>query len=261
MGHLRLGTLPKTRDWDQVVDLLVGGASADTIASVASRAAHEGLDGAAQDRGMVEALWLLTQLPLAARSEDFLRDLRQCGLDLAEPPSLLELTAAVTAALDDRIQTRGHRTDVGEMAQLAMVETLTAILAARVPTLFGATPTDVRAALSSLATQKQFGALARSFFARFTERYLGYYLSRATSAHVGHASRFQTVEEHTHFNAAIQQHCFETAKIVEIFAGDWFSKHKHLGDISQSTTKGFARVAFKKLNAELYRREGTSRAD
>jgi hypothetical protein len=101
---------------------------------------------------------------------------------------------------------------------------VSSFVGARVPSLFEATPADVRSAVSSLATEKQFGALARAFFARFSERYLTYYLSRELSAHVGRNERFRSIDEHSAFNAALRVHCHEVARIVEVFAGEWFSK-------------------------------------
>jgi hypothetical protein len=71
MGHIRLGTLPKSREWQDVVALVSAGAEVDTVASAVATAAHTGFAGAPRDDGLVEALWLLLQLPSAARSDDF----------------------------------------------------------------------------------------------------------------------------------------------------------------------------------------------
>jgi hypothetical protein len=60
----------------------------------------------------------------------------------------------------------------------------------------------------------------REFFARFTERYLNYYLSRQLSVHVGRNARFETLDDHSAFNSALRVHCHEVAKIVETFAGE-----------------------------------------
>ena len=94
MGHVRLGTLPRTRNWVQVLDLVGGGAGAPDVAAATMRAAQRGLEAAAQDKGLVYTVWLLTQVPLAARSADFEGRLRKLGLDVAGSPSLLDVTGA-----------------------------------------------------------------------------------------------------------------------------------------------------------------------
>jgi len=258
MGHVRLGTLPMTRSWQQVVDLLDTRADVMEIAAATSAAARSGFEQANGDPALVESFWLLTQLPLAAREPDFVAGLRERGIDVHQPPTLVELAAAFTEAVDGRMRLKGGRTDLGEMAELAAIETLTEVVGARLPTLFGNTPTDVQSVLSGLATEKQFGAFARDFFSRFVKRYFDYYLSRELSAHVGGGSRFQSIDEHAEFNKALAQHCFETARIVEDFAGQWFSKTNWEHGITRRRSEGFAYVAFKKLGAELRKREGNN---
>jgi hypothetical protein len=48
MGHIRLGTLPKTQKWKQVVSLIAGGAKVDGIAAASAEAAENGLERASK---------------------------------------------------------------------------------------------------------------------------------------------------------------------------------------------------------------------
>jgi hypothetical protein len=162
MGHVRLGALPKTRKWEQVVGLICGGAGTDQIANATITAAERGLGRAAQDLGVIETVWLLTQLPLAARSADFVGALRDCGLAVSDSPGLMEIVGAVTEAIDNKMPNCKGRTDLGEMAQMAAVETLAQVIGGRVHSLFGSTSEDVLNAFSGLATNKQFGMFART---------------------------------------------------------------------------------------------------
>ena len=125
MGHIRLGVLPKSRKWNQVVGLIAGGADVEHIAAVSADAAENGLDRASDDVGLAHAFWLLTQIPLAARQADFPSRLRGLGLDgLSVDPSLIEIIAAFGRAVDRHVRATGRRTDLGEMAQHAASETL-----------------------------------------------------------------------------------------------------------------------------------------
>src|ERR1051325_2484187 len=65
MGHIKYGPLPRTCRWREVVDLVAGGASAAQLATATVNAAARGFREAANDRGVVEAYWLLVRLPLA----------------------------------------------------------------------------------------------------------------------------------------------------------------------------------------------------
>ena len=71
MGHVRLGSLPKTRKWQQVIDLLGSDADVGEIAAASSDAAENSLAQAAKDPAFLHSFWLLTQIPLAARTENF----------------------------------------------------------------------------------------------------------------------------------------------------------------------------------------------
>lgn len=251
MGHTRLGELPRTRRWGQVVGLIAGGAGVAQVANATISAAERGLNLASNDQALVETVYLLSQLPLAARSEDFAAALRQAGLNVPDAPGLMDVVGAFTEAIDARVP-NGRRSDLGEMAQVAAAETIIKAVGDRTPALFGVAPADVRGALSALATSAQFGALARQFFARLTNRCMDYFLSRAFSYHVGEGRRFATLAQQASFDEALNLHCREASRIVEDFAGGWFSKTNWEKDgISRQDASGFAHVAMQKLASEL----------
>jgi len=255
MGHVRLGILPRTRKWRQVVALIEGGAGTAQLANATITAAERGLRRAAEDKGLVETIWLLTQLPLAARTQDFAGALRAAGLRVSDSPSLMEVVGALSDAVDLRLANNGGRTDLGEMAQMAAAETIAKEIGGRTQSLFGTTPDDVQRAFAQIATNKQFSGFARQFFARLTNRCLDYFLSRAMAHHVGEGKRFTTLAQQGEFSKALQTHCREAAKIVEVFSGGWFSKTnwENTG-IPRDKAAGFAHAAMGKIISEL--REG-----
>lgn len=259
MGHIRLGPLPATRKWNAVVELIAGGAAASQLATATMNAAEGGLKAVADDPGVLEAVWLLVRIPLAARSPDFAAALRRCGLDVPEGPCLVDISTALSAAVDAALPGGRGRTDLGEMAQNAAVETINAVVGTRATSLWGSGPDEVRAAFASVATPAQFGAFARQFFARFGFKCLNYFLSKALPDHVGEGRRFRTVAEQSRFTDALRTHCHEATRIVEEFAGDWFSKHRFesAGDITRDAARGFLGYAARtKLTGEFRRREG-----
>lgn len=255
MGHLKLDDPPLTPKWLQVVKLLYEGADTEEVAAATLDASKTGLKEADKDRALVHSFWLLTQIPLSARCDDFAEELRKLGLPISDYPTLMEVIGAFADAVDDHIRDSGGRTDLGEMAQLAATESLTALASERTASLFGTTPEDVQRALREFSTSARFRLLARDFFARLTERYLTYFLSRELSNHVGGDRRFSNTDEHTDFNNALHTHCRRVSRIVEEFAGGWFSKTNYEGGITPQKAAGFVHVALKKITAELARGE------
>jgi hypothetical protein len=83
---------------------------------------------------------------------------------------------------------------------------------------------------------------------------LAYFLSKELSNHVGASERFLNTRAHTDFNIALRTHCQEASRIVETFAGGWFSKTNFEGGITREKAGRFAHVALKKITAELRRR-------
>ena len=63
MGHVRLGVLPKSRKWRQVVEELRLGSELDVVAASAADAAETALRTASNDPAFLHAFWLLTAGP------------------------------------------------------------------------------------------------------------------------------------------------------------------------------------------------------
>jgi hypothetical protein len=251
MGHQRLGVLPRTREWQQVIQLIADGAGVEFIAAATSRAAETSMIDASGDPAVRHAFWLLIQIPLAAREADFERALRKLGINVPPQPSLAEITSAVMDAIDGIITGRRGRTDFGEMAQLCAVESLSAVAGSEARDLFGATGAAVKSALAGLGTAKQFSILTRDYFARLALRHLNYFLSRILSAHVGVGRRFTTLREHRAFQEALDLHCRETTRIIKEFAEGWFSKRLYEDGINLENAGRFVHAAFQKVREEL----------
>jgi hypothetical protein len=149
-------------------------------------------------------------------------------------------------AVDRHGRSAKWRTDLGDLAELSAVEALTALCAESIPGLLrsvGAVQNG-RAALTKLATASGFGKLSRDFFSRLTRRYID----------VGINARFHSLKEHAEFERAIDAHCEEASVIIEEFSREWYSKHTHLGGITERKAGSFVYVAFEKIQKELRRR-------
>lgn len=254
MGHNRVGRLPRSHTWLQVIELTRSGESALAIANATLHATSDVLDKAGKDEVVAHVVWLLTQLPEAARKDDFGAALSELGIEVGASPSLLRLTSAFSEAVDEKIASLdGSWTDLGEMARLAAVETLSKVITPRIPALFGQNPADVKSAVRELGTESQFGYLAREFFGRFTERILSYFVSRELPLHIGAGQRFGSIEEQRAFQQAIGQHALQAAGILEQYAGEWYSKKRFQDQLSPQLAGNFVSYAMYKMRSELQR--------
>jgi hypothetical protein len=262
MGHTRLGELPKSRKWKAVVaamaqlDLENASASEklsehiEIIAQKTLDAAQAGLDKAIEDTGLQYTFYLLTQLVLAAREDNWEERLAQVGINLSSDDSLFDLTAEIQNSIDDYISDYGHPSDISEMAQQAAGEAVSVLASPKSHTLFGSGSEQLRAAIRELSTKNGFADLGQKFFGKFMSHFLNFYLSRVTAAQVG-GSRLRHIGDLSEFNNALQTHCEQMARIVHNFCGEWYSKTEFVEGIDPENTSRFLAVALKKLRAEM----------
>jgi hypothetical protein len=258
MGHQRLGTLPRSQHWNQVIELITGGASLPDIAAAASVAAEKSMMDASTDAAARYSFWLLAKIPLAARESNFALALRQLGVDVPPNPVITDVVCGLMRAVDQHVAKRAIRTDFGEIAELSAAEALYAVGSREAHELFGVTAESTKGALSGFATVKQFAVLARDFFARLTRRHLDYYLSRELSNHVGPSRRFPSFREHREFERALDLHCREATRIIQEYSGEWLSKHNFEGGVDLRKAGGFVKYATEKITGELQHRRSAA---
>ena len=263
MGHTRLGEVPKTHKWSELVDRISGSgrtgnvASADVsigvIAAQTLDATQKSLKRAATDPGVRYTFYLITQVALAARASNWERALDAHGIHLLEDSTVFDFTVEMQNAIDRYVgATRSGSTDLSEIAQQSAGEAIASLAGPRTVSMFGGSSDDVQNAVRSLSTKKGFGDLGQRFFGRFVARFLNFYLSRVTAANLG-SPRLRDLGDVAQFNDALRVHCDQSALIVRDFCGDWFSKTVYREGIDLNNTSKFLAVAFKKLRSELSR--------
>jgi hypothetical protein len=260
MGHTRLGRIPTSQKWKQVVTTLasndystVSTTADDDVANIAANAleaAEAGLDSAIEDPALRYTFYLLTQIVLAAREGDWESRLIPFGIQLSGDATLFDLTSTLQSAIDDYRFQRSAASDIGEMAQRAAGEALFDLASPRARTLFGEGREELTQAIKRLATRSGFAQLGQNFFGTLLADFLNFHLSRATASQLG-SPRLRQVGDLSRFNDALRRHCQQSAKIVHDFCGEWFSKTEFREGISLANTSNFMAVAVKKLRDEL----------
>lgn len=269
MGHTRLGTIPKTKKWNAVVGTVTAGSSAslgtpvsasqnvDKIASETLEAAQGGLDTAINDLGLRYTFFLLTQIVLATRSDNWKEQLNNLGLRLSDNSNLYDFSTEIQSAIDEFLFLHNHSSDVGEMAQKAAGEAVSVLAAPKSVSMFGDGLDQVKIAIKDLSTKRGFSTLGQKFFGLFMSHFLNFYLSRVTATHINSAS-IQQIGEVSQFNDTLRVHCEQSARVVYDFCGEWYSKTEYQKGIDLDNTSGFVAIAVKKLRAELKQQESAA---
>lgn len=254
MGHVRIGRLPKTILWQNVVGLIDD--SPDDIPAVASgtvAAAEVRLRQLANDPSLVYCFWLLTRLTSASREDNFAQALERVGLPIPSTDSALAYISEINDQVRADLTPYTLSGPFGEIASLALRRALSETIGLHGRSLFGSSLEDVQRAFRAHSTPTRFGELARSFFGDFIARTLRYFVEREVSNLVGTTHVMRTVNDSRQFTMALDSYARDSARIVEEFAAGWYSKHNWEtgGAISQEEAQGFVAVALRKLRTEL----------
>lgn len=253
MGHNLYRRLPLTADWKRVIRLLETGADVSLIVSATLYASREGVEELTKDRGSIYAFWLLTQMPGAASSENFPLRLQEINLSVSEHPSLFEIVGAFSRAVDTYVEEKGERSDFVEMVQMSAVESLTDIAGGDSPTLFKETTSKIQRRLQEYDSTEHFRDLAGEFFGRLINRYLDIFLSAELPNHVGENRRFANISEYTRFSESLYAFSRSASRTVEEFAGNWYSRTRFNGGITEKKAGDFLQQAMSMVTAELER--------
>jgi hypothetical protein len=188
MGHTRLGKIPTTRKWREVVGVFAAAKNPTGLSSQSNEIAHlatstirassEALRAGIKDGGLAFVFYFLTQLALSTRRRRAQEALTSLGLRLPDNPTHLDLTVEIHRLIDEHFKEIGRKSDVAELAQLAVGETLANYLRNRPRDLFASSQDQLFDDLRQLGSQRTFGEISRVFFSNFMSRMLGFYLSK-----------------------------------------------------------------------------------
>lgn len=251
MGHERVGRLPRTRRWVEVVETMksspenesaVFDVAHSTLSNVRDR-----LNRIERDPGVRAAFRYLIALSHAGQDD---RESTPVP-DLSGNPSPARLTLFLSQFVD---AARGSH-EYAELAKQAAGDTIAQWSAPErtQPDLFPDQLT-LEQRWRQAGTGSGFSEVAREFFARFTERYLRYFLDREASASLNTlAEREEFSSRLTNSVDTVAHHAFETSKITQSFAAGWYNRYASEQVPSDRQITGFLRLAFQKIREELAR--------
>jgi len=254
MGHIRIGVLPKTRKWKQVIDLLNSKESSTSdIAAEVARAAGDFLKEKRFDPSLAFSYWLLTQLTYRAKQDDYVSALRNINLDISKVNNSFDFIGQIADYSRSQIKERGASFPFSDIAQLALREVLFESIGEESKSIFGTSLEDIKRACRRYSAPGQFSILARLYFSKVFTRGLRFLIDKESANNVGLGKRFDSVFDISEFNVALETYCYQSAKIVEKFAEGWYSKRNWQGEISEKDAQGFVAVAVEKFRTEIAR--------
>jgi hypothetical protein len=254
VGHERVGFLPKTQPWNDLVEKIGGDVPAATVASQTLKNVRSRYETLSKDDAVKEIFTFLVAFSRACQFQDANVQLQNSGIRIPDQPTLL----SVVKALRECLPTHEATSEYGQLALAAAADAIGQwhkLHAATQLSLFQPSP-DFFEAWRNVGNGAGFCELARLYFGKLTERYLNYFLDRVASA------TFSSVQQRDRFQQEIRahvddisKHAFETAKITQSFAAGWFNKNARERIPDSKEIEGFLAIAFGKLRDELRREE------
>lgn len=250
MGHIRTGVLPKTQQWQDIVQQIaerhvseaeVADIAQRTIQNVRSQFRH-----IMRDNGVLGAFQFLVNLAVASREENPQAWLLNIGIELPDNPTPLSFAKAVSAWIEPQRDSFEY-SGIAQGAAGDAISNWYRENQSITGNLFTSLE-DPFEVWRKAGDGAGFCELSRLFFAKFTQRYLAYFLDREASAALGDFRK----QLATHVDS-ISLHAFETARITQSFAAGWFNEHAKEGVPSETKIEEFLSLAFGKMRDELQR--------
>lgn len=259
MGHERVGALPRTKRWLDVVGLIADAASLDGDVRALANATLEGvrsrLAAIHQDAGFVASFQFLLGLALSASSQVDRATLGRLAIDLETNPSPLKLASI----LDQYIAENRQSAEYAELARKAAVDVISVWTERQTLQLsFTGESEQASEVWRQASNGSGFCEVARLFFGKFVERYLNYFIGREASSYLtGTEDRERLARRLSEHVDSVSHHAFETSRITQSFAAGWFNNHARFRMPEDMEISGFLSHSVGKLREELLREESS----
>lgn len=258
MGHERVGLLPHSKRWrDVVAQMASSTGTAEEVADLAEATLNNvrsRLRQVSSDDGVSAAFQFLIALAKNTASSEHSAVSNSPQIDFDGSPTTLRLVSELRTWVD---QHQGSK-EYADLAKKACADAMVlwSEQQRQQGSLFG-DGNESKGVWQKADSGAGFCEVARLFFSKFTERYLNYFLGREASSAASGAVERDALETQLRSHVdGISRYAFESARITQSFAAGWYNQHARNSIPSESEIKGFLAVAFGKMREEL--RRGTS---
>ena len=253
MGHERVGTLPRTKQWRELVAQMAEHSAeepkAEKVARKTLELAQEKLGQIASDQAFAAAFRFLVLFSVstqAQKDESLARLIQFAGINNENGPlvvgaSLKRWVASEAAAGSEYLELATRS------ATKALAEWFDANNSKQ-NELFPANNENVKI-WRPLAHGGAFSDLSRLFFKEVVRTYLHYLLDRESSGVL------KSLRDVSSLNEGLDRYAYETTKIAQSFSAGWYNKYAIGRAPTASDVGDFVRFAIHKLRDELLREE------
>jgi len=257
MGHERIGNLPSSKRWQDIVKNLgelsdiqtdVPDIANQTIENIRLRFTY-----IYQDPGVKAAFKFLVILAVSSREKNFLEELKSHGINVTKNSSPLSFAKAANRFIAENEE----QPEYSQIAQSATADTISSWYKQSESiqgNLFAVSeyPSEFWMKAGNGAG---FCELARLFFSSFIERYVNYLLERELSSSINNIKVRDLFNKQLKiYIEDVSKFSFETAKIAQSFAAGWFNKYALKKMPTDQEIEKFLPLAFGKIREELRRR-------
>lgn len=255
MGHERIGFLPRTKQWQAIIDQLAeydnSSACVAQIAEATLKNINKTYKNMPYDESVIKAVQYLVTLSMSAKAVNQLIFLRENGCQIGQDISLMSLVRSAK----EFISTEHGSLESNKIARDAVLQALVTFEREHTDTQLSLFDKSSSGIWDSVGTGAAFCELSRSFFAAFSDRYLRYYLEREAAHTINNYQAMESFSNQLSEQAqALSYHAFDTAKLTQSFAAGWYNNHSKSKVPTEKDITGFLGMAFGKLREE-FRRE------
>lgn len=255
MGHMRIGFLPRSKQWNAIVEQLslFGGDPTDVhqIAEATLSAIQNNYKKLPDDESVIKAVKFLATLSYSANQAEQGAFLNQNGYSVDNGMTLFSILSSV----QQYISTQTGSLEVNKMARDAVMKAVMTYHDAHKSnqiTLFGDIAENT---WRSAGTGAAFCEMARTFVAEFTDRQLRYCIEREAPRVINDFGLLKSFSETlSSQSTAISNHALDTSKLMQSWAAGWYSNNSVSALPKDGQVRQFVDFSFRKMREE-FRRE------
>lgn len=254
MGHVRIGFLPHTKQWKDIVKQLslFGGDSA-VVAKIANNtldAVRHTYEELPYDESIIRAILYLANLTFSAKQPDQVAYLNQNGYEVDKELSLISLISSA----QEYIAVGEGSCETNKLAKDAAMQSVIRYYENHNNGQLSLFSDKEQNPFSNAGTGADFCEMARSFFAVFTDKQIKYYVEREAASSINDYRLLNNFTQALAEQAnSIADHTFEISKLMQSFAAGWFNKHSVNAAPSRADAVSFLTLSFGKMREELRR--------
>lgn len=254
MGHVRIGFLPHTKQWNSIVQSLsLFGGDASVVAQIANNtldAVRNTYEALPYDESIIKAISYLANLAFSAKQPDQIAYLNNNGYDVDGEMSLLSLISSA----QEYITAEKGSCEINKLAKDAAMQSVIRYYENHSDGQLNLFCSEEKNPFADAGTGAAFCEMARSFFATFTDKQIKYYVEREAASSINDYRQLDNFTKTlTEQASSIADHAFEISKLMQSFAAGWFNKYAVNSAPSYDETVSFLTLSFAKMREELRR--------